>query len=71
MHLWNLLPNRGPYMEHSIEEQAMYAGMIDNPPRLVDGLLHLDADGGGWGIRVNDGWLAASNHQASTMETSG
>jgi L-alanine-DL-glutamate epimerase-like enolase superfamily enzyme len=65
MHLWNALERPGPFMEYSIEEQTMYAGMYENPPRLMEGQLHFNLDGPGWGLKISDEWLAASRYQSS------
>jgi L-alanine-DL-glutamate epimerase-like enolase superfamily enzyme len=68
MHLWNALPNPGPYMEYSIEEQGLYAGLYRNPPTLRDGALHFDADGYGWGVRIDPDWLAHATHRATEAD---
>ena len=65
MHLWNALPNKGPFMEYSIEDQSMYAGMYLNPPRLEDGKLHFVSEGYGWGVQINPQWLDKAVHRAS------
>jgi L-alanine-DL-glutamate epimerase-like enolase superfamily enzyme len=65
MHLWNALDLAGPFMEYSIEEQGLYAGLYDNPPRLIDGHLHFNLDGPGWGLRIGEDWLKRATYQSS------
>ncbi len=68
MHLWNALPNAGPFMEYSIEDQALYAGLYRNAPVLRDGLLHFNPEGYGWGVQISDEWLARASHRASAAQ---
>ena len=70
MHLWNALPNKGPFMEYSIEDQGLYAGMYLNPPRLEDGKLHFVTEGYGWGVQINPRWLDKAVHRASLANNS-
>jgi len=65
MHLWNALPNAGPFMEYSIEEQHLYAGLYHNAPRLEEGKLHFMSEGYGWGVQIRQQWLDQAVHRAS------
>jgi len=65
MHLWNALPNRGPFMEFSIEDQNLYSGICHNAPRLEDGKLHFVTDEYGWGVKINQNWLDRAVHRSS------
>jgi L-alanine-DL-glutamate epimerase-like enolase superfamily enzyme len=59
------IPNAGPFVEYSIEEnpnanEALYAPAL----KVKDGKVKIP-DGPGWGITLNPAWLAQANHQAS------
>ncbi len=68
MHLLPALPNRGKYLEFSIEGADYYPWQQDlflgNPFGIVDGHVNVP-DAPGWGIEINPAWLDRSTHTAS------
>ncbi|MBN1674930.1 MAG: mandelate racemase/muconate lactonizing enzyme family protein [Kiritimatiellae bacterium] len=65
LHLWNALPNHGPFMEFSIEDQTAARAMYE--PALVpaDGCVPIPDLGPGWGIRPKAAWLEKAAYQVS------
>jgi L-alanine-DL-glutamate epimerase-like enolase superfamily enzyme len=68
MHLLPALPNRGKYLELSIEEADYYPwqyGLFRNDPyRVEDGHVTVPAEPG-WGVEIEPEWLARSRYQMS------
>lgn len=68
MHLLPTLPNRGKYLELSIEEADYYPwqyGLFRNDPyRVVDGRVTVPSEPG-WGVEIDAEWLARSTYQVS------
>ncbi|MEI6459129.1 MAG: mandelate racemase/muconate lactonizing enzyme family protein [Pseudomonadota bacterium] len=69
MHLLNAIPNRGKYLELSIEgadyypwQQQLFLGA---PFAVKDGCVDVP-DAPGWGVEINPAWLASATYQAST-----
>ncbi len=73
MHLLGAIPNRGKYLELSIEgpdyypwQQGLFLG---DPYAVTDG--HVDIpDGPGWGIEINPSWLERAAYQRSELPCS-
>ena len=69
LHLMGAIENAGPYVEFSIEGPDYYPwqeGLYD--PFLVaeDGKVQIP-DGPGWGIEINEAWLASANREVSEL----
>lgn len=67
-HLLKALPNAGKYLEFSIEGADYYPwqyGLYKTSPYVIrDG--HIDvSDAPGWGVEIDDEWLARSTYQVS------
>ncbi len=71
MHLLGAIPNAGKYLELSIEEEDYYPwqyGLFRNDPYVVrDGMVTIPSDPG-WGIEIDEGWLARAAHQQSELD---
>ena len=70
MHLLPALPNRGKYLELSIEGADYYPwqyGLFRNDPyRVEDGHVTVPAEPG-WGVEIEPEWLARSQYQMSEV----
>jgi len=67
LHLWNAMPNHGPFMEFSIENQDNYRPMYTPALRVVDGKVAIPNDGYGWGVTICEEWLQSAAYQASAL----
>ncbi len=57
LHFMAAIPNAGPFVEFSIEEDANAGETLYRPAlKVVDGKVKLP-DGPGWGIEINPAWL--------------
>ncbi len=63
LHLVPVMRNSGPFMEFSIEDQRDFRAMFS--PSLVcsDGAVQIPHEGFGWGVTVNEEWLARAEYQ--------
>ena len=70
MHFLGAIGNAGKYLEFSIEGPDYYPwqeGLFRSAPyTIVDGKATIP-DVPGWGIEIDDTWLAAANYQQSTL----
>lgn len=66
MHLLRSIPNPGPYLEFSIEEQPWTAGLFEPALVVEDGEAAMPA-GPGWGVEINPDWLKAAEIRVSDM----
>ena len=68
MHLLRAIPNAGRYLEFSIEGDDYYPWQRDlfrdDPYRVEDGKISV-SDAPGWGVEVNQEWLAKSIYKSS------
>ena len=68
MHLLRAIPNAGRYLEFSIEGDDYYPWQRDlfrnDPYRVEDGKVSV-SDAPGWGVEVNQEWLAKSIYKSS------
>ena len=62
------IPNAGPYVEFSIEGRTIIRGRKGSSRRRYaeDGKVEIP-DGPGWGVEINQAWLAASRYQKSEL----
>jgi len=66
-HFLACIDNPGPYLEYSIEGEDYYPwqfGVFKNFPKVYDGFLEINPEPG-WGIEINEKWLAHSIYQIS------
>jgi len=65
LHFMAAIPNAGPCVEFSIEEDANAGEILYSPALKVnDGKVKLP-DGPGWGVKINPGWLEKASYQKS------
>ncbi|MHC4248431.1 MAG: mandelate racemase/muconate lactonizing enzyme family protein [Planctomycetota bacterium] len=64
MHLLAAAPNAGPFMEFSIEPTRWAEGIYTPALVVKDGEVPFP-EGPGWGVTVNDDWLARAERRAS------
>jgi L-alanine-DL-glutamate epimerase-like enolase superfamily enzyme len=66
LHMMGAIPNAGPYVEFSIEDELNYypwqKGLFREPLVARDGKVQIP-EGPGWGIEINQGWLDAADYQ--------
>ncbi len=70
LHMMGAIHNAGPYVEFSIEGLDYYPWQEDiYQPTLVayDGKVQIP-DGPGWGIEINEDWLAKASRQVSELK---
>ncbi len=61
------IENAGPYVEFSIEGPDYYPwqeGLYNPVLKAYDGKVQIP-DGPGWGVEINEAWLAGAKHQIS------
>jgi L-alanine-DL-glutamate epimerase-like enolase superfamily enzyme len=68
LHLFKVMPNAGPFMEFSIEDQSLYQPMYTPVLEVKDGAVALPAEGPGWGVTISEKWLAGSEYRKSEAE---
>ena len=68
MHLLGAIPNRGKYLELSIEGPDYYPWQQDlflgNPYAVADGQVTIPSEPG-WGVEINPRWLETATYQVS------
>ncbi len=65
LHFMASIPNAGPFVEFSIEEDANAGESLYSPSlKVVEGKVKLP-DGPGWGVRINPAWLAKAAYLKS------
>ena len=69
LHMMGAIENAGPYVEFSIETTDYYPwqeGLFNPILKARDGKVQIP-DAPGWGIKVNQAWLAQARHQISEL----
>ena len=70
MHLLKAIPNAGPYLELSIEEEDYYPWQqklfLDDPFEVKNGCVDI-SDKPGWGVEINPSWLETSEYRISEI----
>ena len=70
MHLLGAIPNRGKYLELSIEGPDYYPWQQDlflgNPYAVADGHVEIPSSPG-WGVEINPAWLERAAYQRSEL----
>jgi L-alanine-DL-glutamate epimerase-like enolase superfamily enzyme len=65
LHFMAAIPNAGPCVEFSIEENANAGEAIYSPAlRVVDGKVKIP-EGPGWGVQINPAWLEKADYKKS------
>lgn len=67
LHLWNAVPNHGPFMEFSIEDQGRFRQMFTPALEVNDGKVAIPDEGYGWGVTIRDEWLQAAEYRVSSL----
>lgn len=70
MHLLAAIPNRGKYLEFSIEEADYYPwqyGLFRNDPYKIESGMATVTDEPGWGIEIEPRWLDKAQYKASEI----
>jgi L-alanine-DL-glutamate epimerase-like enolase superfamily enzyme len=64
LHLLAAIPNAGPFMEYSIEDDAWTRGLYEPALEVRDGAVAVPAEPG-WGVRVRPEWLERAKFERS------
>jgi len=65
LHFMAAIPNAGPFVEFSIEEDANAGEKLYSPAlKVVDGKVKIP-DGPGWGVKINPAWIEKANYLKS------
>jgi L-alanine-DL-glutamate epimerase-like enolase superfamily enzyme len=70
LHLMCAIPNAGPYIELSIEDDDYYPwqrGLFREEPTATDGLVDTPR-GPGWGVDIEPAWLERAEHRITAAE---
>jgi L-alanine-DL-glutamate epimerase-like enolase superfamily enzyme len=67
LHMMGAVPNAGPYVEFSIEEQTWAKGIFSPALEVKDGHLTIP-HGPGWGVVVDREWLERADYRASRLD---
>jgi L-alanine-DL-glutamate epimerase-like enolase superfamily enzyme len=69
LHFMAAIPNAGPFVEFSIEEDANAGEALYRPAlKVADGKVKIP-DGPGWGVQINPAWLEKAAYQKSERPT--
>ena len=70
LHMMGAIPNAGPYVEFSIEDEIDYypwqKGIFSEPLIARDGAVQIP-QGPGWGVDINPEWLATADYQITQL----
>lgn len=70
MHLLRAIPNRGKYLEFSIEGPEYYPWQeglfVESPYRIESGHIQVSS-APGWGVEIDPAWIAQAAYQESTL----
>jgi L-alanine-DL-glutamate epimerase-like enolase superfamily enzyme len=67
LHMLGAISNAGDYLEFSIEDDGWTRELFDPVLEAQDGCVMIP-DGPGWGVEVNEGWLARVERQESSLK---
>ena len=69
LHFMAAIPNAGPFVEFSIEQDANAGeSLYSLALKVIDGKVKIP-DGPGWGVKVNPGWMENAAYQKSERAT--
>jgi len=66
LHLLAAIPNAGPYLEFSIEDNTWTRGLYAPALEVIDGAVAVP-DGAGWGVTISQEWLDGAERQVSQL----
>lgn len=66
LHVMGALPNAGPHVEFSIENQSWVGDLYAPRLQVVDGAVMIP-DGPGWGVEINPDWLSRAERTVSEV----
>ncbi|MBT4519726.1 MAG: mandelate racemase/muconate lactonizing enzyme family protein [Halieaceae bacterium] len=70
LHMMGAIPNAGPYVEFSIEDEVDYypwqKGLFSEPLVAKDGKVDIPA-GPGWGVEISHSWLQSADYQITEL----
>lgn len=66
LHLLGAIPNGGPHFEYSIEPTPWAEGIFSPGLPVVDGRVAIP-QGPGWGVEIDEAWLAGSDYAVSEL----
>jgi L-alanine-DL-glutamate epimerase-like enolase superfamily enzyme len=66
-HLMTAIDRPGRYVEFGIEAEPHFSDLYSPAPRIVAGQLHVP-DGPGWGVEINEQWLAGATRVVSEVD---
>ena len=64
LHMMGAIPNAGPHVELTIEDNAWASQAYEPALRVRDGKVAIP-DGPGWGVAVRPAWLGKAEHKAT------
>lgn len=71
LHMMGAIPNAGPYVEFSIEDEVDYypwqKNLFSEPLIARDGKVQIP-EGPGWGVEINKDWLEKSDYQITQID---
>lgn len=71
MHLLRAIPNRGKYLEFSIETEDYYPwqyGLFQSDPFVIENGHATVTDQPGWGVEIRQDWLDHAKYQSSELD---
>ncbi len=64
LHMMGAIPNAGPHIEFTIEDDRWTRDLFRPAPEVSDGMVAIPA-APGWGVEVNPDWLSKSKREVS------
>ena len=64
LHMMGAIPNAGPHVEFTIENDSWVRGLYEPALEVRDGKVAIPA-GPGWGVTVNPDWLSKARREIS------
>lgn len=65
LHFIRSIPNAGPFLEYSIEDQDHFKSIYEPELEVKDGKLIMPNSEPGWGVRINKEWINNAEKQVS------
>ena len=67
LHFMAAIPNAGPFVEFSIEEDANAGEALYSPALKVQDSKVKIPDGPGWGVKINPAWMEKAAYLKSEV----